>query len=57
MATATRPRALATMARALTTPLDPDHQACLARMDLATPQGWRQKLDRRLLNLALTQTA
>jgi hypothetical protein len=57
MATATRPRALATIARALTTPLDPDHQACLARMDLATPQGWRQRLDRRLLNLALTQTA
>jgi acyl-CoA hydrolase len=55
--TATRRHALGVVARALITPLDPDHQACLARMDLATPQGWRQKLDRRLLNLALTQTA
>jgi hypothetical protein len=56
-ATATRRHALGTVARAFITPLDPDHQACLARMDLASPQGWRQKLDRRLLNLALTQTA
>ena len=57
LATATRPQALATIARALATPLDPDHQACLARMDLASPQGWRQQLDRRLLGLALAQSA
>jgi hypothetical protein len=56
-ATATRPQALGTIARALVTPLQPQHQACLARMDLASPQNWRQKLDRRLLNLALKQSA
>jgi acyl-CoA hydrolase len=56
-ATATRPQALGTIARAFITPLQPQHQACLARMDLASPQNWRQKLDRRLLNLALKQSA
>jgi acyl-CoA hydrolase len=52
-ATATRRHALGTVVRALTTPLRPEHQACLARMGLAQPRGWRQRLDRRLLGLAL----
>ena len=46
-------QALGTIARALTTPLQAQHQACLARTGLATPRGWRERLDRRLLGFAL----
>ena len=55
--TGTRAHALRTVARALTTPLKPEHQACMQRMGLAQPRGWKQRLNRRLLGLALGQTA
>jgi acyl-CoA hydrolase len=55
--TATRHQALGTIARALITPLQPEHQACMERMGLATPRGWKERMNRRLVNLALTQSA
>jgi hypothetical protein len=53
--TDTRAHALRTVIRALATPLNAEHQACLQRMGLAQPRGWKERLNRRLLGLALGQ--
>jgi len=42
-----------TAVRALLTPLQAGHAAALERMGLQAVQGWRHRLDRRLLNWAL----
>ncbi|MEO8308360.1 MAG: acetyl-CoA hydrolase/transferase C-terminal domain-containing protein [Pseudomonadota bacterium] len=51
--TATRRGGLVTVLRALATPLNPDHQAALARMGLAAPRGFKERLQRRTLGLGL----
>lgn len=55
-ATATPGRRIRTLTQAWMSPVEPDAHSCLERMNLSRPRGWRERLQRNLVALALTRS-